>query len=907
MTGTLVNQPLGLCAPDLIIDELDGSALVSDCQTPAVTGTLTVKISNIGATDTESSFEVVFFEDTNGNGVLDIGSDKVMGTISQDSIPAGDSIAADGTVSGTVAFLDNLIHAYVDSNNEIAESDEDNNYSNTGLACELIPQPGSFDPEVEWAWTSSEVLSTFLNVMMTPAVIDLNGDDVPDIVFASTNSTGGGAVEVGVLRVLSGGDGSELFTITDPTLRINTASSVAAADIDVDGRPEILACDSTGSRLIAFEHDGTFKWRSPFLEAINWGAPAIADLDGDGFPEIVVGRQALNSSDGSVRWTGTGGRGHQGTGPLSLVADVDMNGTPDVVAGNTVYTGAGGILWQASLPDGYNAVANFDDDPFPEIVLVSGGTVRLLEHDGVVKWGPMSIPSGGRGGPPTVADYDNDGQVEIGVAGAYRYAVFETDGALKWAAITQDKSSNITGSSVFDFEGDGSAEVVYSDELKLRIYQGTNGTVLFEMALSSCTWHEYPLVADVDADGNAEIVAVANNNCGYGPQRGVYVIGDVSDSWVSTRKIWNQHTYHITNVNDDGTIPQMETNNWEVELFNNYRQNVQTEGSPFAVPDLTASFLRLDNSSCPDVIGITARIGNGGANVSGVPISVAFYDGDPNAGGMLIGAAETTQNLNPGEYEDVTLFADPALSGPHTICVLSDDNGYAEGTVNECDETNNGCCKYFSEFCVSSQPVNLDIKPGSCPNPLNVKNRGVLPVAILGTEKLDVSAIEPSSLTLTREGIEESVAPIRWDYEDVGTPFEGQLCDCHELEGDGYDDLTLKFNTQEVVEKLGLYELCGDTIPFTVRGILADSTTIAAQDCVWLLKEICDNGIDDDLDGLVDAADADCAMGACTGTAEASSYGASSDYGPSDLGEHVWYFLLPLGTIMAVSIWRRKR
>jgi len=159
---------------------------------------------------------------------------------------------------------------------------------------------------------------------------------------------------------------------------------------------------------------------------------------------------------------------------------------------------------------------------------------------------------GGVGGPPTVADYDNDGQPEIGVAGASRYVVFETNGTLKWATVTQDSSSNRTGSSVFDFDGDGSAEVVYRDELKLRVYRGTDGFVLFQTAMSSCTWHEYVLVADVDADGNAEIVAVANNNCGFGPQRGVYVFGDANDNWVTTRRIWNQHTYHITNVRDDG-------------------------------------------------------------------------------------------------------------------------------------------------------------------------------------------------------------------------------------------------------------------------------------------------------------------------------------------------------------------
>ena len=431
----------------------------------------------------------------------------------------------------------------------------------------------SVTPALEWAWTSSAVVPDALNVMMTPSVIDLDGNGVPDVVFGATASTGGGLVEVGVLRAIRGDGGAEIFTVTDPTYQISTTSSVATGDLDGDGRPEIVACDSTGARLIVFEHDGTFKWRSPALESVYWGAPAIADLDQDGTPEIVVGRQALSAA-GAILWTGAGGRGSQGgIGPLSLVADVDDDGAPEVVAGNTVYSAAGPVEHAAALPDGYNAVANFDADGQAEIVLVSGGQVWLLEHDLAVKWGPTAIPGGGNGGPPTIADFDADGQPEIGVAGAVRYAVIETDGTLKWAAVTQDGSSNVTGSSVFDFDGDGAAEVVYSDELKLWVYQGTDGAVLYETPLSSCTWYEYPLVADVDADNAAEIVAVANNNCGYGPQRGVYVFGDPAGGWVPTRRIWNEHTYHITNVAADGSIPAVELNNWDQPGLNNFRLN----------------------------------------------------------------------------------------------------------------------------------------------------------------------------------------------------------------------------------------------------------------------------------------------------------------------------------------------
>lgn len=488
----------------------------------------------------------------------------------------------------------------------------------------------AFNPILEWSWTSSSVESSALNVMGTPSVVDLNKDGVPDVVFGTTASPGGGLVEVGFLRAISGNDGSELFTVTAADMRISTTCSVATGDIDLDGFPEIIACDSTGARLIVFESDGTFKWRSGFLEAINWGAPAIADLDGNGGPEVIVGRQVLDNG-GTLLWTGAGGRASQGNaGPLSLVADVDLDGSPEIIGGNTAYNAGGTVKWQVPLPDGYNAVGNFDDDDEAEIVLVSGGRVWLLEHNGAVKWGPVSIPGGGAGGPPTIADYDNDAQPEIGVAGAARYAVFETDGTLKWAAVIQDTSSNRTGSSVFDFENDGAAEVIYSDETQLWVFRGTDGSVLFQTPLSSCTWHEYPFVADVDGDNHAEILAVANNNCGIGPQQGVYVYGDAADSWVPTRQIWNQHTYHITNVNPDGTIPVVEDNNWLVPGLNNYRLNTfgQTDDLdgdgvpdtidacpstvlPENVPTISLGINRFADTDGDGLFDTTAPIGNG--------------------------------------------------------------------------------------------------------------------------------------------------------------------------------------------------------------------------------------------------------------------------------------------------------
>ena len=134
---------------------------------------------------------------------------------------------------------------------------------------------------------------------------------------------------------------------------------------------------------------------------------------------------------------------------------------------------------------------------------------------------------------------------------------------------------------------------------------------------------------------------------------------------------------------------------------------------------------------------------------------------------------------------------------------------------------------------------SIDIKPGSCPNPLNLKNKGVLPIAILGTKEIDVKAIDTDTIGLSREGVEGVVQPIRYSYEDVATPFEGELCDCHDLNGDGYMDLTLKFRVPELVEILLLQEANETTIPLALKANLIESEggkLIEGLDCVRVKK-----------------------------------------------------------------------
>ncbi len=138
--------------------------------------------------------------------------------------------------------------------------------------------------------------------------------------------------------------------------------------------------------------------------------------------------------------------------------------------------------------------------------------------------------------------------------------------------------------------------------------------------------------------------------------------------------------------------------------------------------------------------------------------------------------------------------------------------------------------------------AKLDIRPGACPNRLNTRSRGVLPVAVVGSETFDVTQIDAESLVLRRaDGVGGSVRPLsnrhgpRVKIKDVSTPFSGPLCDCHELRGDGIDDLGMKFSTRKLVRSLELAGLSpGASVPLTLSGTLRDGTPFEASDCILI-------------------------------------------------------------------------
>jgi glucose/arabinose dehydrogenase len=105
---------------------------------------------------------------------------------------------------------------------------------------------------------------------------------------------------------------------------------------------------------------------------------------------------------------------------------------------------------------------------------------------------------------------------------------------------------------------------------------------------------------------------------------------------------------------------------------------------------------------------------------------------------------------------------------------------------------------------VPVQPA-LDIKPGSCPNPLNRRSRGVLPVALLGTEDFDVTDVDVSTLTLGRGGpVRLFTASLDGDQANAGAGTGSTAT--------GQAFMTLNIDTNEF------------TLDLTIEGLLGTQT-----------------------------------------------------------------------------------
>jgi hypothetical protein len=439
-----------------------------------------------------------------------------------------------------------------------------------------------------WRWSGQERAPERpwpTNVIAVPLTDDdgdgdVDRDDGPDVVFL--HHLDSQRLEQ-ALTAVEGRTGEVLFTVDSPPFGSahyeNSAGALAAGDVDGDGLVELLVTyreesfpEWVPARLLAFEHDGTFAWARDWPATVDNSGQALglADLDQDGVVEAHLLANVL-SVDGSWSWAEPSLPGTREWAAFSLVADVDPESPGlELLYGANLFSATGARLWGDFFsPMGTAGIGDLDGDGDAEIAVIMDGFLHLRDHRGNVIQPPIFWGSGSPWGPrpsaPAVVDTDGDGLDEIVFSGNSELVAYGWNGAAvveEWSVPIHD-FSGICGPTAFDFDADGAAEVVHRDESFWYVFDGADGTELHREWFPSRTGSESPVVVDLGEGCGATILVTGFGDIESNDADAVdAVIAYQVPGAATPRRIWNQRTYHVTNVDEDGRIPRVEPPPW---------------------------------------------------------------------------------------------------------------------------------------------------------------------------------------------------------------------------------------------------------------------------------------------------------------------------------------------------------
>ena len=272
---------------------------------------------------------------------------------------------------------------------------------------------------------------------------------------------------------------------------VHALTEPAIADLDGDGTPEVVGISSIENALVTYDaEDGSERWRVP-LETYGFGRPTIENLTSAPGPEIlasdVAGNVVATRANGSVLWRfelNRTGWTERTIREAPIVDDVDGDSQQEVLLGSdsgpVVLSATGDIEWFRNGTATYLTAADADGDDALEVF--TAGTLSITSYDGTV-------------------------ELFVGKVGGDVLALDAATGDTEWSTSIASGDSTIVSPPVLgDVDGDDTSEVIaVSEDGRVAVLDADGGSVLarYERNVPILT---FATTADIDDDGREEIL-----------------------------------------------------------------------------------------------------------------------------------------------------------------------------------------------------------------------------------------------------------------------------------------------------------------------------------------------------------------------------------------------------------------
>ncbi len=557
----------------------------------------------------------------------------------------------------------------------------------------------------------------------TPTIGDLDGDGIVEIV---THRAG-----TGVVSFKWDPDaekyGTDWVAMNTGIVNKYRWDGPSIHDLDDDGLPEVISGSGVFSGI-----DGSRLNVGQLIPGAGAGViPVLADVDGDGAIELIAG--AVHTWNiGSDKWEyaypgaptsrhyavadfGTPGQNPDDFDPTTLdgIAEVVTVGSSVV----RLYTLEGQQLLSASISGGGPpTIGDFDNDGYPEIAAAGGTFYAVYDLEcknagpgckgNYIRWSQLSKDASSATTGSSIFDFEGDGEAEAVYADECYTRVYEgPTGEVLYSAF-RSSCTWYENPVVADVDNDQNTEIVVPSNPNCNvscpaidpIHRGIRCETDKECPSANCDAgfcrcansdecpDEHTCTAPLPGTPGTGNTCRAQRPNGV-KKTGIRVLRDRLDRWASSRGIWNQHAYSVTNVNDDGTVPK--TSEWMPNhldpKLNTFRQNAQGEVGAEVLPDVTAEFIM---PYCEYVGGVTtlhAEVCNRGLKTLGAGLNTAFYGGDPEE---LLCVATLDENLAGGDCVIVSCDVNGEVMGK--VHVEGNDDGMGVQNALECIAGNNG-------------------------------------------------------------------------------------------------------------------------------------------------------------------------------------------------------------------------